>query len=256
MVYRMADPTAGHKRPVIGICTVLEKARWSVWELDAALLPMNYVKAVQRAGGLALMLAPDEQLIEEPEEILAMLDGLILAGGADIDPASYGEPRDPHTVDTVPERDRFEIALARAAIEGDVPLLGICRGMQLINVAMGGSLYQDLPTQLPGKVAHLGGDFDRNIHSVRFTEDGSFARMFGGPAGGSVVSIHHQGIKRFGRDLVVEATAEDDVVEAIRWKGRSFVCAVQWHPEFHQQAGTDLIDCNPLLESFLAAARP
>src|SRR5947209_1955676 len=138
MVYRMAHPASAHTRPVIGICTVLEKARWSVWELDAALLPMNYVNAVQRAGGLALMLPPDEQLVEDPDEVLAMLDGLILAGGADIDPASYGEPRGPHTLDTVPERDRFEVALARAAIERDLPLLGICRGMQLINVACGG----------------------------------------------------------------------------------------------------------------------
>src|SRR5919204_6363350 len=129
-------------RPVIGICTALERARWSVWDQQAYLLPRSYIAAIQRAGGLALMLPPDEAAEEDPDEVLDLVDGLILAGGADIDPSSYGEPAHPETRGTVPERDTFEIALARRALERDIPLLGVCRGMQLMNIARGGTLLQ------------------------------------------------------------------------------------------------------------------
>ena len=132
-------------RPVIGICTALERARWGMWDQEAVLLSRSYVEAVQRAGALVLMLPPDKLLLERPQEALDLLDGLVIAGGADIDPASYGAEPHPETLDTVPERDRFEIALVRAAIERDLPVLGICRGMQLINVAYGGTLMQHLP---------------------------------------------------------------------------------------------------------------
>lgn len=184
------------------------------------------------------------------------LDGLILQGGADVSPRAYGEePLQPEWSGD-PVRDAYELELLHEFMEAGKPVLGICRGMQLINVALGGSLYQDLPSQLAGSVAHEHGDFDRNIHDVSFAENGMLARWFGGASGGRVVSIHHQGIRRFGRELVVEASAEDELVEAIRWKGRSFVFGVQWHPEFHQQSDTDLLDCMPLLEAFLSAARP
>jgi len=116
----------GMTRPVIGICAALERARWSVWDQQAALTPLSYVQAVQRAGGLVVMLPPDPQLVEEPAAALELVDGLILAGGADIDPASYGAPAHAETVDTVPERDAFEIALTRAAIERDMPSTGAC----------------------------------------------------------------------------------------------------------------------------------
>jgi len=184
------------------------------------------------------------------------LDGLVLQGGADVSPGAYGEePLRPEWAGD-PVRDAYELELLHEFMEAGKPVLGICRGMQLINVALGGSLYQDLPSQLPGEVTHEGGAFDRNIHEVRFTEGGQLSRWSGGIAGGKVVSIHHQGIRRFGRDLVPEAVAEDEVVEAIRWKGRSFVFGVQWHPEFHQQPGVELLDCMPLLEAFLSAAKP
>src|SRR5277367_3226980 len=116
------------RRPIIGICTAVEKARWSVWDQQALLLPRNYVDAIQRAGGFALMLPPDPGLVEDPDEALELIDGLLLAGGADIDPAAYGHEAGAETIGTVPERDVFEIALTRAAIERDVPVLGICRG--------------------------------------------------------------------------------------------------------------------------------
>jgi putative glutamine amidotransferase len=226
MVYPMA-------RPVIGICTTLEKARWSVWELDAALLPMNYVQAVQRAGGLALLLPPDEQLVEDPEEVLSLIDGLILAGGADIDPGSYGAAPDLHTVDTVPERDRFEIALARGAIERDLPLLGICRGMQLINVACGGTLIQHLPDRFGhGEHRRVVGTFEGADHEVVLTE-GSVAAAATGEPVHTTKSHHHQGVDCLGSGLVVSGVSafEDELTEAVEIPGKRFVLGVQWHPE-------------------------
>src|SRR5690242_8112596 len=136
----MSDP-----RPTIGICTSLEFARWGVWDQRAALLPFSYVTAIQRAGGLAVMIPPDPELVEAPDEMLDQLDGLILAGGADVDPSAYDAEPHPATRGTVPERDRSEIALARRAVERDMPVLGICRGMQVLNVALGGTLRQHLP---------------------------------------------------------------------------------------------------------------
>lgn len=183
------------------------------------------------------------------------LDGLILQGGADVSPRAYGEaPLRPEWAgDAV--RDAYELELLHEFLEAGKPVLGICRGMQLINVALGGSLHQDLPTQAPSAVAHESGTYDRNAHPVQFSEGGQFARWFSCP-GGRVISIHHQGIHRLGRDLQVEATGEDGLIEAVRGKGRGFVCGVQWHPEFHASAGDpDLLDCTPLLEAFLAAAR-
>jgi putative glutamine amidotransferase len=235
-------------RPVIGICTTLERARWSVWELDAALLPMNYVQAVQRAGGMALMLPPDELLVEQPAEVLALLDGLILAGGADIDPAGYGEPRDPHTIDTVPERDRFEIALTRAAIERDLPLLGICRGMQLINVACGGTLIQHLPDRFGhGGHRRVVGSFDGADHEVNLLE-GSLAQAAAGQPVHATKSHHHQGVDRLGEGLIVSGVSalDDDLAEAIEAPGKRFVLGVQWHPEADEGS--------PVIGSLVAAA--
>lgn len=184
------------------------------------------------------------------------LDGLILQGGADVSPRAYGEePLRPEWSGD-PVRDAYELELLHEFMEARKPVLGICRGMQLINVALGGSLYQDLPTQCPGAVAHESEAYDRNAHAVAFAEKGQLVRWFDNAAGGQVVSIHHQAVNRLGRDLAVEARAADDTIEAIRWTGRGFVFGVQWHPEFHHQAGLDLLDCAPILEAFLSAARP
>ncbi len=222
----------GMTRPVIGICTALERAKWSVWEQRAALLPFNYVQAVQRAGGLVAMLPPDPQLTEDPEQALDLIDGLILAGGADIDPASYGERPHPETVSTVPERDAFEIALTRAAIERDMPLLGICRGMQLINVACGGTLLQHLPDHY-GHHEHrrVVGSFDGSEHDVLLTE-GSLAARAAGELSHSTKSHHHQGVDRLGDGLTASGVSTlDELAEAIELSDASFVLGVQWHPE-------------------------
>jgi putative glutamine amidotransferase len=220
------------KRPVIGICAALERAQWSVWNQPAALVPIGYASAVQRAGGLALALVPDEQVVREPGEVLELLDGLMLAGGADIDPASYGEQAHPRTHDTVPERDAFEIALTGAAIEADMPVLGICRGMQLINVALGGTLVQHLP-DLVGHGDHrrVLGSFDGAEHDVMLIE-GSLAASAAGELAHVTKSHHHQGVDRLGEGLVVSGISDlDELPDAIELPGRRFVLGVQWHPE-------------------------
>jgi putative glutamine amidotransferase len=220
-------------RPVIGICTALERARWSVWDEQAMLLPRSYVSAVQRAGGLAVLLPPDATDDEqELGQLLELIDGLVLAGGADIDPASYGQQPHPNTTDTVPERDAFEIALVRAAIERDMPLLGICRGMQLINVACGGTLMQHLPERF-GHHEHrrVMGSFDGADHDVELRE-GTLAHRVAGEHRHPTKSHHHQGVDRLGDGLEVSGvSAMDGLPEAIELTGARFVLGVQWHPE-------------------------
>jgi putative glutamine amidotransferase len=236
------------RRPVIGICTALERASWSVWDQEAMLLPRNYVDAVQRAGGLALLLAPDAALARDPEQAIELLDGLMLAGGADIDPDSYGEQRHAETGGTVPERDAFEIALARAAIAADLPVLGICRGMQLINVACGGTLLQHLPERF-GHHEHrrVVGSFDGADHDVALAE-GSLAAGAAGEAMHATLSHHHQGVDCLGAGLVVSGSSTlDELPEAIELPGRRFVLGVQWHPEADAQSN--------VIAAFVAAAR-
>jgi len=222
----------GMRRPVIGICTALERAQWSVWDQRAALLPLSYVEAVQRAGGMVVMLPPDPELTADPGAVVELIDGLILAGGADIDPASYGAESHPRTIDTVPERDAFEIALTRAAIERDIPVLGICRGMQLINVACGGTLVQDLPEHL-GHEEHrrVVGSFDGSDHDVMLS-DGSLAARAAGEVLHATKSHHHQGVESLGEGLVVSGISTlDELPEAIEMPDSRFVLGVQWHPE-------------------------
>lgn len=227
------------KRPVIGVCTALERAQWSVWDQHAALLPTNYLDEIRRAGAMALLLAPDPQLTDDPGEALDLVDGLMLAGGADIDPASYGAAPDPATVDPVPERDAFEIALTRRAIERGIPLLGICRGMQLINVAFGGTLHQHLPERF-GHHDHLKarGSFDGADHDVRLEPESLAARAAGELLHGTK-SHHHQGVDRVGDGLVVTGWATiDDLPEALELPGAAgFVLGVQWHPEADARSG-------------------
>jgi putative glutamine amidotransferase len=220
------------KRPVIGLCTALERARWSVWDQQAFLLPRSYIDAVQRAGGVAVMLPPDERAIDEPDALLDLLDGLILAGGADIDPDAYGAERHAETAGTVRERDSFEIGLTRRAFERDLPVLGICRGMQLMNVARGGTLLQHLP-ESHGHHEHRRnpGSFDGADHDVRL-QDGSLAARAAGETTHGTKSHHHQGVDRLGEGLEVTGWSTlDELPEAIELPGSRFALGVQWHPE-------------------------
>ncbi len=217
-------------RPVIGLCTALEQARWGAWDMPAALLPFNYVEAVQRAGGLAVMLPPDAGA--NPDEILDLLDALVLAGGADMDPATYDAERDPAVVHTVRQRDDFEIALAKRALERDLPFLGICRGMQVMNVARGGSLIQHLP-DTHGHTEHLrtAGTFTGADHEVLLA-GGSLAARAAGEERHRTLSHHHQAVDRLGQGLIVTGRATmDELPEAIEDPTARFALGVQWHPE-------------------------
>jgi putative glutamine amidotransferase len=225
------------ERPVIGICTALTRAKWGVWERAAALLAFSYIGAIQRAGGLAVMIPPDVRFDQAPDEMLDLLDGLILAGGSDIDPACYGADPHPETHHPVPARDTSELALARRAVERDIPVLGICRGMQLINVAFGGTLRQHLPEEL-GHEEHrrTPGSFEGSEHDVRLTA-GSLAAQAAGEELHATKSHHHQGVARLGAGLVLSGhSVLDDLPEALEAPGRRFVLGVQWHPEADERS--------------------
>ena len=220
------------RRPVIGIATAVEQARWGAWDLPAHLLPRDYAAAVQAAGGLVVLLPPDEAAVSHPEQLLGMLDGLVLAGGVDVDPGTYGEERHPTTDAPCVERDRFELALVRAAVAQDLPVLGICRGMQVLNVALGGSLFQHLP-ESHGHEEHRRqlGSFADADHHVELLAD-TLAAEAAGETHHRTLSHHHQGIDVVGEGLTVSGvSAYDPVPEAVELGSCSFVLGVQWHPE-------------------------
>ncbi|GAA2561022.1 gamma-glutamyl-gamma-aminobutyrate hydrolase family protein [Streptomyces levis] len=208
-------------RPLIGVSTYLESgARWGVWELEAALLPVGYPRLVQRAGGLAAMLPPDDP--QRAAEAVARLDGLVIAGGPDVEPVRYGAEREPRTGPPAPERDAWELALIDAALAAGVPLLGICRGMQLLNVALGGTLVQHLDGHAE-VVGVFGG------HPVKPVPGTLYAGIV--PEETSVPTYHHQAVDRLGEGLVPSAYAADGTVEALELPTPGWVLGVQWHPE-------------------------
>jgi putative glutamine amidotransferase len=180
---------------------------------------------VQRAGGIALILPADDVIAENPDELLDLVDALILAGGSDIDPGSYGAVPDPETRGTWPERDRFEIALGTRALERDMPVLGICRGMEMINVIQGGTLKQHLDLELH---RHTPGVF--TDHRVELAP-GSLAERVVGGEHTEVKSAHHQGVDELGEGVVVSGHADDGIVEAIELPDKGFAVGVLWHPE-------------------------
>ena len=217
-------------RPVIGLCTYAEPARWGAWEDRVALLPWSYVAAVQRAGGLALLLPPDPVAAEAPDEILERLDGLVVAGGRDVDPRRYGAEPHPQTDPPATERDAFELALSARAIERDLPFLGICRGMQVLNVARGGTLVQHLP-EVVGHETHRATLGVFGDHDVTLADD-SLAARAAGEARHATKSHHHQGVDALGAGLVVSGwSALDELPEAIELPGARYALGVQWHPE-------------------------
>ncbi len=216
--------------PVVGIVGTLEQARWSYWDLEAVLVPRNYLDAVHRAGGLALIIPPVAEMA--PAAALDRVDALLLIGGADIDPASYGAEAHPETRGTKPERDAAEIALTREAWARDLPMLGICRGMQLMNVAAGGTLAQHLEDEV-GHPDHrrVLGTFDQADHDVALAPGSLAARAAGGERHGTK-SHHHQGVARLGDGFEVTGRAVmDDLPEAIEARGKTWMLGVQWHPE-------------------------
>jgi putative glutamine amidotransferase len=217
-------------RPVIGISAAIEPARWGPWDAPAMILSRSYADGVQASGAVAMLLPPGPVPVDAPDDVLAPLDALILTGGADIDPGAYGAARHPETRWVRPERDRAELSLARRALTLGLPVLGICRGMQLLNVATGGTLVQHLPDEL-GHTRHQPTPGSFSEHDVRL-EPGSLAACAVGADRVTVNSHHHQGVAELGEGLVASGWSDrDDLVEAIELPGRDFALGVLWHPE-------------------------
>jgi putative glutamine amidotransferase len=217
-------------RCAIGICAAVERVRRDPWDEVVTMVQRTYPAAVQRAAAMAVVLPPDDEATRDPDEFLNRVDGLLLAGGADVDPACYGATPHPETGLTWPERDRFEIALSRRAVERGLPVLGVCRGMQLMNVALGGTLVQHLPDEVGGnRHRHTPGAF--GDHEVRLDE-GSLAARAVGADRTMVKSHHHQGVAKLGRGLLATGwSGVDELVEAIELRDHPFCLGVLWHPE-------------------------
>ena len=214
-------------RPVVGITTYVEPASWGHWQLDAALIPYMYVQAIERAGGTPLLVPPVEDGVEE---ILDALDGLLFSGGADLDPESYGAEPHPETSGTRPARDRAELTLLEGALARDLPVLAVCRGSQVLNVARGGDLVQHLPDVVGGEQhREVSGVFSE--HPVRVDPSSKL-----GAVDGPVMSHHHQGFGRLGEGLREVAWAEDGTIEAVEDPDRRFTVGVLWHPEAGEDA--------------------
>ena len=222
----------GSVRPNIGVTAATERVSYGVWEeVPAIISPARYVQAVQRAGGRPILLPPDPEDAEDPSGVLDLLDALVVTGGAgDLDPALYGEEPHPETGPVQEERDAYELALVRAALARELSILGICRGMQVLNVAYGGTIEQHLPDALGHEEhRHTPGTFAD--HEVRLVP-GSLAARAAGAERTPVKSHHHQGIKEVGNGLEVTGwAAEDEAVEALEDPSCPFVLGVLWHPE-------------------------
>jgi putative glutamine amidotransferase len=228
-------------RPVIGITTYVTPAKWDNWVLEASLIPHDYVRAVEEAGGRPLLVPPSEDGIEET---LDALDGIIFSGGSDLDPAHYGGEAHPETSGIHEERDRAELELMKAALERDMPVLGVCRGVQVLNVARGGDLIQHLP-EIVGHEGHKHSPGAFTDHDVAIEPETTLGTILGGRHG--VKSHHHQGLDAVGEGLRVSAHAEDGTVEGVEDPERRFALGVLWHPE----AGED----RKLFEALVEQAR-
>jgi len=212
-------------KPLVGITTYVVPASFGVWQLDAALVPHDYVRAVERAGGRALLVPPSSGGVDET---LDSLDGLIFSGGSDLDPELYGQEAHPETKDVARERDDAELALLLGALERDLPVLAICRGSQVLNVALGGDLVQHLP-EVVGDESHKHTPGVFADHDVELVQDERLFPVLGAAA--AVKSHHHQGFGQLGEGLRVAAHAGDGTVEAVWDPSRRFAVGVLWHPE-------------------------
>jgi len=228
-------------KPVIGITTYLTRAKFGTWEEDTALVPADYLHAIERAGGRALLVPPSEEAIDET---LDALDGVVFSGGADLDPQLYGQEAHPETKGVVAERDRGELALLQAALARDMPVLAVCRGVQVLNVALGGDLVQHLP-EVVGHENHKHTPGEYADHDVTVEPDTRLGSLIGDRA--PVKSHHHQGLGRLGEGLRESARAEDGTLEALEDPSRRFALGVLWHPE----AGEDM----RLFEALVEEAR-
>jgi putative glutamine amidotransferase len=228
-------------RPLVGITTYVVPAKFGYWDTEAALVPAHYVQAVERAGARALLVPPTEEGVGET---LDALDGVIFSGGSDLDPEHYGQEPHPETYGVTPDRDRAELALLREALARDMPVLAICRGSQVLNVARGGDLLQHLP-EVVGDEKHKHSPGTFSDHDVIVEEGTRLAELL--PARTPVKSHHHQGFGRLGEGLRVAAHAEDGAIEAVEDPSHRFAIGVLWHPE----AGDDAA----LFEEFVAQAR-
>ena len=209
--------------PIIGITAYLEQARWGVWHTDAVLLPRSYVDSVRNAGGIPVLLPP----VGADTGVLSAVDALVLAGGADVEPERYGQRAGDKTV-TRPERDAFEFVLANAALDRGLPVLGVCRGMQVLNVALGGSLTQHLPDRV-GHTEHQPSPGVYGPGQVTLAAGSRVARILGTET--KCQCYHHQAVDRLGDGLVASGWAADGTIEAVELPGEEFVVGVQWHPE-------------------------
>jgi putative glutamine amidotransferase len=219
------------RRPLIGICAGVHRAKWGAWNVPADLSPRLYVDSVQAAGGAALLLPVDEGWTDDPAQAIELLDGLILAGGVDLDPAGFGQQQHEATLGVQPGRDACELALLSCARRSEIPVLGICRGMQLINVAGGGTLVQHVPDEFAGVHQVTPGSFEGSEHRIALTPGSLIARLIGAEEA-SVNSHHHQAVGELGRGLTITArNIADDLPEAIESTGEDFLLGVQWHPE-------------------------
>jgi len=229
-------------RPRIGATTYREPARWGVWDEPADLLPTSYARAIETAGGVPVLLPPSA-----PELALDAMDGvhgLLLAGGADVAPERYGAPRDEQTGPPRTDRDEWELALVQAALARDMPVLAICRGMQVLNVALGGELTQHLPDEV-GTGLHCPTVGRHGRHSVEVAPGSRLAAIIGPRS--ETATYHHQAVRTLGDGLSPTAWAEDGVVEAVELADRTWVHGVQWHPEAH--------DGHALFAAFVGACR-
>ena len=233
-------------KPLIGLTTYRQRSQTGVWDVDAAFLPSEYFDAVNRAGGIAVLIPPQVLDSADAKRILSGLDGLIISGGRDVDPSLYGQAPGEHTDKPDQKRDALELALYDVAIAENIPFLGICRGQQVLNVKRGGTLLQHLP-DVVGSTKYQLGNAEYTIAKIDVSPGTLLSRALHGDATVTGALYHHQGIDQVGEGLTVVAKSEDGIVEAVELANHPFGLAVQWHPEHTPED-------NRLFEALIEAA--